>query len=103
MAGGCPEGGGRESVGDGGRGKNACQSSQRQPGHKKQIQMPSGGERARVAFFFLVTAGAGAMSKELSRSLALNDISAWDTEEVLQLLRKVSAMKKQLLRRRRRQ
>ncbi|XP_011142150.2 lymphocyte cytosolic protein 2 isoform X2 [Harpegnathos saltator] len=42
-----------------------------------------------VRRFFFVTAGAGAMSKELSRrSLALNDISVWDTEEVLKLLQK---------------
>lgn len=41
-------------------------------------------------FFFLLSA---AMSKRPSRSEALDDISAWDTEEVLRLLRKVSQVR----------
>lgn len=56
MAVGSLEGGGRESVGDVRRGKNACQTAGQS---KKLIQMPSGGERARATVFFFVHGGCG--------------------------------------------
>lgn len=95
MAVGSLSGGGRGS-GRRRRGKNVCQTAGQS---KKLIRMPSGSECTRATLFFSCTAGAGAMSKELSRSVAFNNISSWDTEEVLKLLRKVSVIKKSLLRR----
>lgn len=67
--------------------------------------MPPGGERARAIDFFFLSplsfllivvfrdrnhARATAMSKKPSRKEMLDNISTWDTEQVISLLRKVS-------------
>lgn len=53
--------------------------------------MPPSGERARVVgFFFNHNHRTAAMSTKSTRDEALDDISAWGTDEVLALLRKVS-------------
>lgn len=82
-------GGGQESERQEGEGGKTCQTVAR----SQKAGADVAGRRTCVCdgrFFSSLRARRPAMSKKLSRDDALDDISAWDTEGVLCLLRKVS-------------
>lgn len=82
------------------RGRKTCQTVGRTRGRKKLMQTPTDGERARLTVSRFCSSRVRArarwpaMSKKLSRGDALDDISTWNTEEVLSLLRKVSEVRR---------